>query len=253
MRIIHISDLHFGMHNKLIVESFLQDLSHLKPDIIIISGDLTQRAKFTQYQLVKEFIQQLSCIVLVVPGNHDIPLYAPYSRLLHPFKLFKDHISSNLSSHFSNDKVRILGVNSATPFKIKDGHLSEATLKRIQETFSNPSDTLNILFFHHNLHYFEGMHHPLENAEEFIRYLTNSTIHLVCTGHLHYASLNLIPKANNQKGVILHAGSLCCLRSNDKKNSYYLIDTEDLKVTINWRVYTNHSFVSEKTQSFNFK
>lgn len=253
MRIIQISDLHFGMNNALIIEAFLTDLVELEPEIIIISGDLTQRATHDQYELAKEFLQKLSpSKVLVVPGNHDIPLYSPLSRLLHPFKLYKQFITPKLGCNFSNKEINILGVNSATPYKIKDGVLNNHTLSLIKNHFSGADRTFNLLFFHHNINYFSGMHHPLANSEELINYLIESPIHMVCTGHLHYANLKLITKKNNQQCAILHAGSLCCERKNDKMNSYYVIDTDKLNCHVDWRVFSNNTFSSHQSYQLNF-
>lgn len=253
MRIIQISDLHFGMHDAIIIEAFLTDLVELNPDIIIISGDLTQRATHDQYELAKQFLQKLSSsIVLIVPGNHDIPLYSPWSRLFHPFKLYNKFISPQLECSFSNKEINILGVNSATPFKIKDGILNNQTLRLIENHFSKSNSELNLLFFHHNINYFSGMHHPLSNSEEFINYLIESPIHMVCTGHLHYANLKLITKTNNHPCAVLHAGSLCSGRKNDKMNSYYVMDTDKLACNIDWRVFVNNTFASHQSYQLNF-
>lgn len=252
MRIIHISDLHFGMHNPAIIEPFLEDIALLKPEIIIISGDLTQRARPEQYQQLSEFLQRLIVPLLIVPGNHDIPLHNPFARFLNPFKLYADSISPQLEATFSNKEVNILGINSATPYKIKDGILSHKALRRINNYFSSTSGQLNILFFHHNLKYFSGMHHPLNNAEEFIRYLKESPIHIVCTGHLHYANVHLIDKNKGTQCVLLHAGSIFCQRTADGKNSFYLINTDQLKCSIEWRVFVNNTFSSHETYNLDF-
>lgn len=245
MRIIHISDLHFGMHRPELIEPFFADISQLKPDLIMISGDLTQRARAEQYLLFKTFLQRFSMPYVVVPGNHDIPLTNPLSRLIRPFKNYKDYVSAELDAHFTNDVVKVLGVNSATPYRIKDGLLNDETITRIKNYFSHDSGLVNILFFHHNLNYFNGMHHPLNNAEELLEYLTESHIHLVCTGHLHYATLKLVAKKQGGQCAIVHAGSLLCQRSKDNKNSFYVIDVEPGACTIEWRVFEEPFFVSK--------
>ncbi|WP_298623345.1 metallophosphoesterase [uncultured Legionella sp.] len=252
MRIIHISDLHFGMHKPALIDPFLEELVLLKPELIIISGDLTQRARKEQYQQLSAFLQQLIAPLLIVPGNHDIPLDNPFVRFLHPFKRFKEYVSPELGASYNDAEVNILGVNSATPYKLKDGTLSNKTLNRIKNHFSADSRQLNILFFHHNLKYFSGMHHPLSNAEEFLDYLKISPIHIVCTGHLHYSNLKLIRKKQNTHCALLHAGSLFCSRTRDGKNSFYFINTEQLRCSIERRVFVNNSFASEHIYSLDF-
>lgn len=252
MRIIHISDLHFGMNNPAIIEAFFQDVVLLQPQIIIISGDLTQRARPEEFQKLSEFLHRFSVPLLIVPGNHDIPLYNPVSRFAHPFKQYKQYISPQLEASYADKEVNILGINSATPYKIKDGTLSKKSLERINSHFSSTSKQLNILFFHHNLKYFSGMHQPLNNAEEFLCYLKESAIHIVCTGHLHYGNLTLITKNTGDQCALLHAGSTFCQRTKDGKNSFYFITTDHLKCSIDWRVFDKESFSSYKIYDLDF-
>lgn len=251
MRIIQISDLHFGMHNADIIQPFLIDLQQLKPELIIISGDLTQRGKSEQYLLLQQFLQQLPVPYLAVPGNHDIPLYNLVARATSPFKHYKKYVSPQLGSSFINSEVNILGVNSVDPYKVKDGTLTEKTIAQIKNHFAPDTGLLNILFFHHNLHYFSGMHHPLNNAEEFISYLKDSSIDIVCTGHLHYSTLKLIRKNNKGQCAILHAGSLLCERSKDKMHGFYVIDTNKHNCTVDWRIFAEDRFISHKVHQFN--
>lgn len=252
MKIIQISDLHFGMHNPAIIEPFLEDVALLKPDIIIISGDLTQRARSQQFLQLLEFLRRLPVPQLIVPGNHDIPLYNPFARFINPFKRYTKYISPQLEVSFSNHEVNILGVNSVTPYRLKDGSLNHKTLELIKNYFSASTQQLNILFFHHNLKYFSGMHHPLNNAEEFIQYLKECPIHLVCTGHLHYANLQVINKNQGQRCVLVHAGSTFCHRTANGKNSFYFINTDQLRCSIERRVFINNSFSSQQIDTYDF-
>jgi 3',5'-cyclic AMP phosphodiesterase CpdA len=238
------------MNNPQIIDPFLKDLGLLKPDLILISGDLTQRATEQQYKQMQDFLKKLSQPCLIVPGNHDIPLFNLISRLFQPFKRYKRYISSELETYYSNKEVNILGLNSVNRYKIKDGRLSKATLNRIKTHFSASSGQLNILFFHHNLNYFSGMHHPLNNAEEFIRYLKESPVHIVCTGHLHYANIKIISKNQYEQFALVHAGSLFCQRSKDKMNSFYVIDTNKLNCIIDRRVFADGCFKSQESIKF---
>ncbi|CEG61497.1 metallophosphoesterase family protein [Legionella micdadei] len=253
MRIVHISDLHFGLHVDAIIEPFLEHLKRIRPDLIIISGDLTHRARTKQYFLFQNFLQQLPTPVLMVPGNHDIPLYNFIARFLSPFKKYKKYVSKELFSHFENEEINILGVNSATPYRIKNGEFSHEVIHRIQTHFSTKHQRLNILFFHHNLYQFSGMHHPLNNAEHFIQYLQQSPIHLVCTGHLHYANVKNITQENKINCVILHAGSLLSPRRKDNHNSFYVIQTDQLHCRIELQVYHENAFLTESAYSYLFE
>ncbi|WP_419419949.1 metallophosphoesterase family protein [Legionella sp. D16C41] len=252
MKIIHISDLHFGMHDEHILAAFIQDIMAHKPDIMIISGDLTQRAKISQFKQFKEFFNQLPKPVFIVPGNHDIPLYNTLARLLYPFENYKRYVTPDLTVTFSNQDIRILGVNSVHPYYIKDGRLTHKLLLTIKQYFDNEDEKLNILFFHHNFDYLEGLHKPLENDQEFLYYLKDSAINIVCTGHLHYAHLGLIEKNNHYPCLVMHAGSLMCQRSKDGLNSYYILENNKQSCTINWRVFSEQRFMTKSVHYIDF-
>jgi 3',5'-cyclic AMP phosphodiesterase CpdA len=252
MKIAHISDLHFGYHQNDIVELFLSDIKQSQPDIILISGDMTHRATEQQYNALMTFIQKLPGIVLTVPGNHDIPLRNIFARVFYPFKLYKKYVTKDLGAEFNDKQVNILGVNSVNPFEVKDGALSSKTMDSIKTHFDSTTSKINLVFFHHNLNYLEGMHKPLKNYRQFLSYLKQSPINIVCTGHLHYASIGLLENNNHLPCLLLHAGSLLCKRNRDGFSSYYLIETIEEDCHIDWRICKDFSFTTLKRYSFNF-
>ena len=252
MKLIQISDLHFGMHREELIQPFLQELGRIKPEVILITGDLTQRAMKEQFYQFQQFLKKLPGLVLIVPGNHDVPLY-PYQffiRMLSPFKYYKRFVSSELTAHFESSEARILGVNSVNPYRIKKGRLSENTMKEVKAYFAEPFSGLNLLFFHHNFDRLEGAHKPLENFEELISYLKTSSINVVCAGHSHYANINLIEKNNKQACVFLHAGSLLCTRSKDRLNSFYQLETTNQRCQIKYHVFQDVRFIIKSEQEF---
>jgi 3',5'-cyclic AMP phosphodiesterase CpdA len=252
MKIIHISDLHFGLHKEELIPYFLTDINKIKPEIILISGDMTHRATSSQYKLLQKFINELPGLVLTVPGNHDIPLNNVFERLLYPFKHYKRYISQELMVHAEIGGVKILGVNSVNPFVIKDGKLSSQTLENIKNYFASPFAGVNLLFFHHNFDYVEGLHKPLQNYNQFLNCLKESSIHIVCTGHLHFASVGLIQKNNDQPCLRLHAGSLLCQRNRDGRHSYYSIELHKENCRLDWRVFKDNQFITDHHYEINF-
>lgn len=252
MKIAHISDLHFGNHLPNVLEAFLRDLNQKKPDIIIVSGDITQRAKAYQFKLVQEFLSQISGKILAVPGNHDIPFYNIFNRIVRPLHSYQRYIGANYKSALKTDDITILGVSSVNPHKAIDGKLTSKTLMQINQFFNEDNKNVNLLFFHHNFDHIEGLHKPLENEDQFLNYLITSNIDVVCTGHLHYAHVGFIKKTNNKLCLILHAGSLLCGRSKDGLNSYFLIDVDSPQCSVDWRVFTENEFQSRKIYELKF-
>ncbi|ASQ45576.1 metallophosphoesterase family protein [Legionella clemsonensis] len=246
MKIAHISDLHFGMHQPQIVDAFLKDAMTLQPQLIIISGDLTQRAKNYQFELLQSFLEELPGTILVVPGNHDVPLYNVLARLINPFKAYNHYVKEQFKAEFVNEEVAILGANSVNPFKVKEGRLTPEALEIINNFFTVEGKSLNILFFHHNFDHIVGLHKPLENEEQFLKYLKESNIDIVCTGHLHYANVGLIKKNNGKTCLVLHAGTLLCSRRKDEMNSYFMMHVNAEECSIDWRVFKNNQFELHK-------
>src|SRR5690606_2035475 len=99
MEILHISDLHFGPpYVPRVGDALLRAADRLRPEIIVASGDFTQRAKREQFEQAREFLAQLPAVPLVtVPGNHDVPLYRLLERMRSPHDLYREYISPDLN------------------------------------------------------------------------------------------------------------------------------------------------------------
>ncbi|KTC77961.1 metallophosphoesterase family protein [Legionella brunensis] len=252
MKIAHISDLHFGMHLPAVLDAFIESIHKIEPEIVIISGDVTQRAKNYQFELLCSFLGQVPGTILVVPGNHDVPFYNFWARLIHPFKTYNNYIGKHFKTEFCNDEIAILGVNSVNPLKGIKGKLTNSVLDKINSFFVEKKKNSNILFFHHNFDHIEGLHKPLENESQFLSYLRQSNIDVVCTGHLHYANVGLIRKNTNRVCLVLHAGSLLCSRKKDNMNSYFSIDINAEQCSVDWHVFRNNQFEIHKNYTVNF-
>src|SRR5438309_1078181 len=125
--IAHLSDVHFGAHDPAIVAALEELLPQLKPDLVVVSGDFTQRARVEQYRLACEFLDRLEragLTVLGVPGNHDIPLYDIARRFARPLHRYQRHIDNELCPWFENDQIAVLGINTARSLTFKDGRIS---------------------------------------------------------------------------------------------------------------------------------
>src|SRR5436190_21774092 len=154
-RILHLSDLHFGAHDERLVEAVVGETDALKPDLIVISGDFTQRATTEQFGEACKFLERLrdqGHEVLGVPGNHDVPLYDVLRRFLSPLARYRRFIDDSLCPFFEMPGVAVLGINTARSLTFKDGRISHEQIEFIRETFARtPSESLRILVTHHPL------------------------------------------------------------------------------------------------------
>src|SRR3954469_2042372 len=95
--IIHLSDLHFGRTDPSVVEPLVATVAELRPDAIAVSGDLTQRARGEQFREARAFLDRLPPVPqIVVPGNHDVPLWNAFKRFAQPLANFRRYITADL-------------------------------------------------------------------------------------------------------------------------------------------------------------
>ncbi|MFZ2315122.1 MAG: metallophosphoesterase [Gammaproteobacteria bacterium] len=196
MKIAHLSDLHFGTEKPFLVEQLIREMNRINPDLIVISGDLTQRATVDQYQAVRNFINAIGTHkVLCVPGNHDISLYNLVERLIFPFRKYRRYIHPHIWSVFKNDKVAVFGINSVTPYKTMSGYITNHELDRIKQFFDEqPADIFKIAVMHHNLVKSER-HKVINDAEKIINVFAECGINLILSGHIHYACIETLNRS----------------------------------------------------------
>lgn len=138
-RIAHLSDIHSGAHDPIIVTATEAWLLQRRPDLIIISGDFTQRARVTQFQLASAYLKRLRAAgfrMLVVPGNHDVPLYDVLRRFTAPLDRCTKYSADDLFPWFENSEVAVIGINTARSLTIKGGRINRDQLAILQDRFA---------------------------------------------------------------------------------------------------------------------
>src|SRR6476659_7913658 len=154
-RIVNLSDLRFGARDQRLVDAVEGPVDELKPDLLVISGDFTQRARTEQFREACQFLERLRDSgheVLGVPGNHDVPLYDVLRRFLTPLARYRRFIDDTLCPFVELPGVAVLGINTARSLTFKDGRISRDQIDFIRETFARtPEDAIRILVTHHPL------------------------------------------------------------------------------------------------------
>src|SRR5688572_16980623 len=126
--IAHISDIHFGRVDPAVAEGLVADLAGREPTLLVVSGDFTQRARRWQYEAAAAFLKRLPTPQLVVPGNHDIPLYDVIRRFFFPLQRYRKYITREMRPVYQDDELFVLGINTARSFTHKSGWISEEQL-----------------------------------------------------------------------------------------------------------------------------
>jgi 3',5'-cyclic AMP phosphodiesterase CpdA len=191
--IAHLSDVHFGHHDPQLVASIEALLADRKPDLVAISGDLTQRARVGQFRLARAFLERLrqqGHQLLVVPGNHDVPLYDVFRRFARPLHRYRRYIGEDLCPYWQNDELAVLGINTARSLTLKHGSISHEQMQRIRDAFAQAGDRWRVLVTHHPL-----MAMPIGEENEPTRVAKRSNdallaaadagVDLLLAGHFH--------------------------------------------------------------------
>src|SRR5687768_623689 len=154
-RLAHLSDLHFGAHDPKLVDAVARRMDEEKPDLVVISGDFTQRARTEQFQEACRFLERLRDAgheVLGVPGNHDVPLYDVLRRFLSPLTRYRRFVDETLCPFNLLEGAAVLGINTARSLTFKDGRINREQIDFIRESFARvPQETPKILVTHHPL------------------------------------------------------------------------------------------------------
>jgi 3',5'-cyclic AMP phosphodiesterase CpdA len=191
-----LSDVHFGRHDPAVVAAVEEFLFAKRPDLVVISGDFTQRARVAQYELAAQFVERIEqggLEVIAVPGNHDVPLYDVFRRFARPLNRYKRFIDDELCPWFENDELAVLGINTARSLTIKDGSVSLDQMVKIRESFINvPPEKTRILVTHHPLFAMplgdEGELTKVANRSmDALTAAADARVDLLLAGHFHRA------------------------------------------------------------------
>jgi 3',5'-cyclic AMP phosphodiesterase CpdA len=238
-RIAHLSDVHFGRHDPIVVTALLESLNALSPDLVVISGDLTQRARRHQFRAARAFLDRITWPHIVVPGNHDIPLYNLFARLTSPFANYERYIGpADAYPFFIDDEIAVLGLNSVRPLNWKNGRVEDHHLAEMEARFrAVPSHVWKILVTHHPLASIKGAR-PFKMAERSapaVKAAVRSGVHLVLSGHSHYALNGAIDEELEAGGslLVVHAGTAVSTRTRwGQVNTYNVITIAPPRLSI---------------------
>jgi 3',5'-cyclic AMP phosphodiesterase CpdA len=148
--LVHLSDLHFGRVDEALLDPLVASVKAAAPDLVVVSGDLTQRARASQFKAASEFLARLPSPRLVVPGNHDVPLYNVIARFLWPLRNFRRYIGPDLAPRFIDAEIAVLGVNTARSMVFKNGRINEEQVAELRKVFEPlPDHVVKVVVTHH--------------------------------------------------------------------------------------------------------
>jgi len=247
LTILHASDLHFGRHfSPDAAEAFRDTLENLSPDLLVFSGDFTQRAKVREYQEARTFLGSLPPLPkVVVPGNHDVPLYRIWERAFAPLRNYREFIARDVDTVTRIPGATIVALNSTAPLQaIVNGRVRARQLLFAAESFKQaPDGDLRVVVLHHHLVSAPDYESDqvLPGYQRCLDAFSRMEVDLILGGHLHRAfvanSLDARPSPEGTKGIVVaHTGTTTSLRGRAReknKNTFNLVlaDGETVAIT----------------------
>lgn len=217
--ILHISDIHFGPHHLPDVADGVVALAERRrPDLVVISGDLTHRAKPQQFQDARRYIDRFTVPTLAVPGNHDVPMYRVWERVLAPYGAYRKHFDGDMEPEWEDDTLAVIGVNTAFNWTVKDGRITRQRLRQLDERLAQVPESKSILIVaHHQLvppPRFDAQR-VITNAFEAADVFTRHGVDMVLSGHLHQCWIGsteaYYPTARDPV-LLVHSGTTTTIR-----------------------------------------
>jgi 3',5'-cyclic AMP phosphodiesterase CpdA len=187
-RILHISDLHFGRTDEYVVAALLRKTHEIAPDVIVVSGDLTQRARSWQFQEARSFLDALHRPTIVVPGNHDVPLENLFDRFFRPLAKYRKYITEDLSPTFHDEELAVVGINTARSFTRASGSINDGQIEHARQFFCGVDPgAVKIVVTHHPFDIPESLNdkYLLRRSRHAIAALATCQADLYLAGHSH--------------------------------------------------------------------
>ena len=242
--IVHLSDLHFGAVDERILDPLREAICSVKPDLIAVSGDLTQRALARQFRRARAFLDTLPFPRLVVPGNHDVPLFDIAARFVEPMRRFRRLISSDLAPVFVDDELVAVGLNTARSWSFRHGpgRVNQKQIVRATaQLTAAPRDAVKVVVTHHPFDLPPGLapHHLVGRAKLAMSWLSSARVDLFLSGHLHVRHIGHTGRrygTTHHSALVVQAGTVS-LRGRGELNSFNVLRTSANLIAVDYYVW----------------
>lgn len=254
--ILHLSDPHFGASDAGVAGHFLTQATAMAPDLAVLSGDLTMRARRRELVEARHFVERLPRPRLVIPGNHDIPgLNQPLHRFFAPFERYRGTFGRETEPVHTAPGLHVVSVNSSKPFGLyadwSVGRLSREDLRRADQRLAGAPGSFRVLVLHHPLIAPEGHRRdvvqPLDGLLELI---ARRRVDLVLCGHFHCSHLGTLGPPDSWQCIVSQAATVCSTRLQGEPQGFHFIRVGPDRIEIDRHVFHDESFKLDATFSF---
>jgi len=236
--LVHLSDLHFGRVDEQLLAPLRERVTALAPDVVVVSGDLTQRAKREQFEAARDFLDTLPGPQIIVPGNHDISLYNVFRRFVQPLKRYMRHITEDLTPSYVDEEIAVIGVNTARSLTFKDGRVNGEQMAQIRAQLARMDPKLvKIIVTHHPFDLPQGVDDDnlVDRAPMAMRTFADSGVDLLLSGHMHTSHAGNTAeryRISEYAALVVQAGTATSTRGRGETNSFNVVRVETDRVEV---------------------
>ncbi len=252
--IAHISDLHFGRENLAVQHALLDELKALEPSMVVISGDLTQRAHHSQFEQARSYLQAIPFPLFVVPGNHDIASVNLARRFFFPLTRYRFYISEDVNPVYLDDEIAMVGFNTARSLALHNGRISKKQLTHMCKAFEQAHpNACRLVVSHHAFLSPEPMRRIVGGATNALQQMDNCGVELVMAGHLHLGHVADVRTAYSivEKQIIaVQSGTTISNRLKGEPNTFNVISIDDHSITVGIRAWNGAHFEEIKSHAY---
>lgn len=257
--LVHLSDLHFGRVDATLIAPLTALVAEIAPDVLVVSGDLTQRARSTEFIAARAFLDTLPAPQIVVPGNHDISLHNLFYRFLRPLAKFARHITADLEPFYIDAEIAVVGVNTARSLTIKDGRVNAAQMARLRARLAKvPPDVIKVIVTHHpfDLPDTYASNELVGRADAALQTFASCDADVLLAGHLHASHAGTTAaryRIDGYAALAVQAGTATSTRGRGETNSFNVIRINAQQITIERMAWLPEAGRFELAETSTFK
>lgn len=256
--IAHLSDPHFGRLRHKTADALISCVVSAKPDLVVVSGDLTQRAKSSEFEEARRFLKALPCPQIVVPGNHDVPLYNIFARTLKPLSKYRRYITDDLEPFYSDEEIAVLGINTARSLRFKNGRVNRQQVERTSARMDACDIRVTRIIVTHHPFDLPPTHKGkrlVGRARMAMESFAKCGVDLVLSGHFHISHTGESAtryKIPGHSALLVQAGTATSSRGRGELNSFNIIRVDSPRLVIKRMVWDEKraSFIPSSTDFY---